>query len=357
MPGSPPPDPAPSGALPEPPSTDACWPEELDELFRRAVTAEYSSITRSGSPVTVPTTPYVSPDGRTLDVSTGLTYPAKAERARRNPKVSLLYADPVGSGLEDPPVVLVQGLAAVRDADLQANTDRYVSVSMAKLPEATKGKPSFALRRMAWYFARIWIEVTPLHIYWWPDRSQDVAPREWHAPEGATSPPSDPPPPGVQPPAWLAPPPSWEPLAADAMTRMAMADLTVVSTDGFPACLPVTVTSMDLDGLRLEIGSGAVGVEGSSGAACLTFHHHPEAFTGQENRTFVGKLAAAGEPRAFHFEVERALADWSLSGGTATVALGFLAKGRKLRPRLAAEASRRGQPVPKVHLSRTSRRA
>ena len=146
------------------------WPNELVEVFERSITVEYASLTRDGRPVTVPTTPYIGADGLTIDVSTGLTYPAKAERARRDPRVCLLFADPVGSGLTDPPVVLVQGLATVRDADLQANTDRYVRVSMEKLPDATKGQPRFVLRRLAWYYARIWIEVTPLHMRWWSGR-------------------------------------------------------------------------------------------------------------------------------------------------------------------------------------------
>jgi hypothetical protein len=77
--------------------------------------------------------------GRSLDVSTGLTYPAKAERARRDPRVCLLFADPVGSGIDAPPTVLVQGLATVRDCDLQANTDRYVRASMKRFPDAHEG--------------------------------------------------------------------------------------------------------------------------------------------------------------------------------------------------------------------------
>jgi len=58
------------------------WPTELLGVFEQAVTCQYASLTRTGTPVTVPTTPYVGALG-TLDVSTGLTYPAKAERARR----------------------------------------------------------------------------------------------------------------------------------------------------------------------------------------------------------------------------------------------------------------------------------
>src|SRR5476649_57978 len=107
------------------------WPSELTEVFERALTCEYASLTRAGAPVTVPSTPYVG--AGTLDVSTGLAYPAKAERARRNPKVALLFADAIGAGHSEAPVVLVQGHAAVRDADLQANTDRYVRVVSSKL--------------------------------------------------------------------------------------------------------------------------------------------------------------------------------------------------------------------------------
>src|ERR687886_732155 len=144
----------------------AGWPEALVPLFERAITVEYTSLTAAGRPITVPITPYLEADGTTLDVSTGLTYPAKAERARRNPKVSLLFADPVGSRLVDPPVVLVQGLATVRDADL----DVVVAVSGAR-PAASgvgraRGYPGAAVRpgtaweaaagvaRPAWRLAR-----------------------------------------------------------------------------------------------------------------------------------------------------------------------------------------------------------
>src|SRR5262249_33603856 len=156
------------------------WPPELLDVFQHALTCEYGSLTRAGAPVTVPTTPYVGVGG-TIDLSTGLTYPAKAERARRNPKVALLFADAVGAKESDAPVVLVQGHAAVRDADLQTNTDRYVCASMRKLPGAVEGQPRALLRRLTFYYARIWIEITPVRILWWPDRALDSQPRDWRA--------------------------------------------------------------------------------------------------------------------------------------------------------------------------------
>ena len=323
------------------------WPDEVFPVFERSITAEYASLTRKSCPVTVPITPFVGAEAQTIDVSTGLSYPAKAERARRDPRVSLLFADPIGSSLADPPVVLVQGLATVRDSDLQENTDRYVRISVEKLPDATRGQPHFILRRLAWYYARIWIEVTPLHIRWWPSRALDGPTRAWDAPEGTAAPLSDPAPSGKQPDPWLSPPTSWRRAAQDA-DRLSLHDLTVVDGNGFPLCLPVTRTEPVAGGYHLGLGEAAPTV--GAGPACLTMHTHAERFTGQENRTIMGTVEPGADGGTLLFRAERALADWSIAGGRPRSAVGFLAKGRRLAPRLRAEAQRRFQPVPEVRL-------
>lgn len=322
----------------------AAWPTELSDLFERSVTAEFATLTRRGTPVTAPTTPYLGSTGTTLDISTGLTYPAKAERVRRDPRVCLLFADPIGTGMTDPPTVLVQGLATVRDSDLQANTDRYVRVSAEKLPEAAKGQPKFVLRRMGWYYARIWVEVTPIHIRWWTGRALEGEPQTWEAPAGAAAPLSDPAPTGSQPRPWRSQTQPWRQVAAEAISRLGLHDLTVADPNGFPLCLPLTSTELTTEGFRLRLGPGAPAK--IAGPACLTMHTHGEAFTGQEDRSFVGTVMRAGAEHDFH--VDRALADWSLGGGRAGVAAAFLGAGRHLAPRLRAEAKRRFQPVPTV---------
>ena len=324
--------------------TTAGWPAVLSDVAERSVTVELSTLTASGRPVTVPTTPYPGAGHGTIDVSTGLAYPAKAERARRDPRVSLLFADPIGPGMDSRPVVLVQGLASVRDGDLQANTDRYVALSTEKLPATTKGRPRLALRRMAWYYARIWIEVTPLHAWWWAGRDLAGAPSEWHAPEDTAAPLSDPAPPGAAPPAWIAPTGDWRPLVADALARLPLADVTVVDHKGFPLCLPATGVALGADGVSLRVGPGAPAL--AAGRACLTLHGHDPSFKSQENHSVVGALEPAGE--GWLLRVERALGDWSLAGGSVRMALGFLSKGPALRRRLRAEAARRDQPVPVV---------
>src|SRR5690349_14905772 len=113
-----------SSAVTSHPVLAAVLPQEVLDVVVHSITTEYASFTRSGRPVTSPVTPYPSRLGGLVDVSTGLTYPGKAERARRDPRIAMLFSDPVGSGLVDLPVVLVQGLATVRDADLQAGLDR-----------------------------------------------------------------------------------------------------------------------------------------------------------------------------------------------------------------------------------------
>ncbi len=322
------------------------WPEELLPLFERALTVEYASLTRAGAPVTYPLTPYVGDDATTLDVSTGLTYPAKAERARRNPKVALLYSDPLGSGLEEAPVALVQGLATVRDADLQANTDRYVRLSMAKLPAVYEGQPRFVLRSLNWYFARLWVEVTPTRILWWPAGRLDEPPREWESPAGTMAPPSDPAPTGRQPGAWTEQPSGWRPAAELALRQLPLRDLTFVGADGFPVSVPARDVAPEHEGFRLR----APRLPGArpEGPACLTFHAHDEGFTTQQNRAFVGRVSEAQDSSVV-FGVERALGDWSLAGSKVGMTFDLLfRKRRRLRPRLEAEAARRGQAVPKV---------
>src|SRR4051812_31131904 len=211
------------------------WPVELDPFLDAAIACSYASLTGSGRPVTTPVTPYRS--ATTLDVSTGLVYPAKAERARRNPRVALLFSDPVGAGIADAPVVLVQGLASVRDRDLQAGLDSYVDRVTAKLPGASRGMPWFLMRRAVWYFARIWVEVTPLRVTWWENGRLDEAPRVWTAPEGTAAPASDPAPPGATPQPWQQAAADWQ-AAADRAARLGVPDLTLVGTDGWPVPLP-----------------------------------------------------------------------------------------------------------------------
>lgn len=322
------------------------WPAELHNVFARFMTAEYGSLTRQGRPVTYPIAPYVDSAGGTLDFSTGLAYPAKAERARRTPRVALLFSDPTGSGLDRPPVVLVQGLARVRDADLQANTDRYLRWSQAKTPDAYRMMPAALLRRIAWYLARIWVEVTPTRLWWWPEGRLDQQPQQWAALPGRSAPPSDPAPSGPALAAWKPGPSDWRAGMAYAIQQLGSPVVTMRDHDGYPLPLRTRRAQMQGDAVAIELPAGAPAF--ADGPACLTFHHHPEIFTGQQHMVFTGQISQAGAGAVV--TVERQLGDWSLGTTPLQTIWSFLRHGRVLARRVEAEARRRGQPVPSVRL-------
>src|SRR5437588_9483012 len=103
----------------------ATLPPEVQQVFDRFLTAEFTTIDSRGQPTTWPVTPYYRPGEECIHVTTGLGYPKKADDAARNPMVSLLFSDPTGSELSGTPMVLVQGSAEVDDRDLDANRERY----------------------------------------------------------------------------------------------------------------------------------------------------------------------------------------------------------------------------------------
>ncbi|WP_432934234.1 hypothetical protein ACQPZZ_20190 [Microbispora sp. CA-135349] len=331
-------------------SVSTTWPREAAEIFDRAMVCAYASLTRDGRPVTWPVTPYVGAGG-TLDVSTGLTYPDKAERARRDPRVALLYSEGTGPDRAHPPapVVLVQGRATVRDADLQANTDRYVRESLAKTGAGFAAMPWFLVKRLGWYFARVWVEVTPERIVWWPEGDLSRAPEIWTGPGDVAVPASDPAPTGPRLPSRSAPPPDWRPFA-DRAARLGEPVVTMVATgvtggagEGMP--LAVRTRSAVRTGAGFDLRLPA-GVRAAEGPVCLTFHRHGPAMEWQENVVLVG--TATGEGDRLSVRVDRALNDWSLPRNRRERNRSFLGQGRMLRKRLQAEAARRGQPVPRV---------
>jgi hypothetical protein len=323
----------------------AGWPAEVSPVLKRFITCEYATLTRAGTPITLPLTPYLGEDGRTLDVSTGVTYPAKAERVRRNPRVCMLFSNPAGSRLKAPPVVLVYGLAAVDDHDLQANTDRYIRLSRRKLPGLYYQLPWFILRRQTWYWTRIWIHTTPVRILWWPGDRVDEPPQRWDAPYVVKAPRSDPPPPGAQPPPWQPPHADWRDRAAYALRQLGAPVLTVVDRDGFPVPFRARRAAPTEDGFELELPPGRPSPV--AGPACLTFHTHDRWFFSEENATFVGNVTASGFGTA-NFSVDRALGDLSIPGSWPRRVWTVYATRSRLDPRLQAEVERREQPVPEI---------
>jgi hypothetical protein len=207
-----------------------------------------------------------------IDVTTGVGFPKKARDAARNPKVALLFSDPTGSGTERAPMVLVQGLAAVDDADLDGNRERYVRDAAAKSGGALAIPPPSVQRRLAWYFTRIYMHVRPERIYVWPDGDPVREPEllDSHMEEvrsGHDEEPEAPP----------APPEggggSWDARIAELGTVYETAVLSFVAPDGFPFAVRVPVSADRRSG-AVHIDADAVGAPLHAGLACITAHDH-----------------------------------------------------------------------------------
>jgi hypothetical protein len=262
----------------------------------------------------------------TIDLATGLSYPAKAERARRNPKVGLLI-----EGRRDEPVVSVAGYAAVHDSKLQANAERY----MAETAFSRPGNPPWDVSRKAvWYWTRIIVSVAPARVLWWDDRAAlDMAPHRLEAAPYTAFARFDTAPPGTisASPDW--PQQLWQDMAGEALASRIPGHLTVCDAAGFP--LPFRIRDIRLEGAGfcMDLPRGA-----------------PWATTGKASLSFAGRQifigTARGEAGTVRLDVDRVIpmhpfvADesqmWAPSPGI----------HKALMTRLRHEAARRDLSIP-----------
>jgi hypothetical protein len=247
----------------------ASLPVDVQAVFNRFITTELTTVNRAGQPITWPVTPYYRPGDPWVDLTTGLGYPKKANDAQANPLVALLFSDPTGSGLPDPPTVLVQGSADVDDRDLDANRERYARESVEKLPVLGRRQPPDAIKRLfTWYYTRIYIHVRPERIYVWraPESEPELydahmeevrsghseEPDRFHAePEGGAT--------------------SWHPRLNELGTTYRTAVLSIVCPDGFPFAMRVSVRAHEAD-RQIRIEDPPAGAPLQPGLACLTAH-------------------------------------------------------------------------------------
>jgi Pyridoxamine 5'-phosphate oxidase len=267
----------------------ATLPEDVQRVFERYITTEYTTIDKRGRPTTWPVTPYYSPGDQCIDLTTGLGYPKKAEDARANPKVALLFSDPTGSDLDRPPQVLVQGTAEVDDRDLAANRERYARESLDKLPGSKSMLPPKPVRGLFnWYFTRIYVHVRPERVYVWADGNAAREPQllDAHIEEVRSGHYEEPPDrhAGAE-----GGEPAWDERMDELGDRYPTAVLSIVAPDGFPFSLRLPI-EVNRDARRIKLGEGALGVPVQPGLACLTAHDHDPEFTYQRNFQVRGDL-------------------------------------------------------------------
>jgi hypothetical protein len=157
-------------------------PPEVASVLRENYTAEVTTVNRQGQPLSWPSLTYFDQANGQIFLTVSIAFPVKAFNARRHPQVSLLYSDPTGSTLDDPPAVLLQGDAAVAEVlDLRIPQMQALAKLVGeRQPDSRRFSSNRIARRLfAWYlFQRIGITVTPRRLLIWPGHDFSLTPAE-----------------------------------------------------------------------------------------------------------------------------------------------------------------------------------
>lgn len=144
-------------------------PDEVWSVLACFLVCELATIGRDGAPQTWPAVPLLLPERGQVLLTTSIGFPVKAANIRRNPRVSLLWSDPTGSGLSAPPSVLVQGHATVDDDVATWNDD--LARHWRRVREVQPASRRFTAPPLRgfldWYFMRLLIRVAPRRVSWW----------------------------------------------------------------------------------------------------------------------------------------------------------------------------------------------
>lgn len=156
-------------------------PPDVEAVFRKFRTCEFATLARDGTPIVWPTEPLYLPERTQFLITASIGMSRKAENVRRNPRVSLLFSNPTGSGLAHPPAVLVQGDAVSPDEVYTWNEDLEIHWRrLGRLQPASRVFSSNPVSRylMDWLYMRLLIYITPRHIRWWPEGDFSRAPKK-----------------------------------------------------------------------------------------------------------------------------------------------------------------------------------
>ncbi len=144
-------------------------PTKVKAVFREFRTCEFSTFTKDGTPITWPTAPFLLESGRLL-ITSSIGISQKVLNVRRNPKVSLLFSDPTGCTLDDPPAVLVQGDANAPDEIVTTTVgyeDQFRTIFRRQPASALYSSNPLSCYLFDWYYMRLLVYVTPRRVIWW----------------------------------------------------------------------------------------------------------------------------------------------------------------------------------------------
>ena len=255
---------------------------QVSEVLERTMVVEFATITPKGALSTRPLGAVWLPERDQIVLTTPIAYPQKAFNVRHDSRVALLYSDPTGSGLTDPPAVLIQGRAtAPHTVAPPDEIPDYWRGIFSKYPWVARELKSEQFRRtMDWFYWRLPIYVTPERVC--VLRRSEVG--------GAVEPP---------------PPQSSTPLTArirDALWRYPTGVFTGCDDHGWPYAVRATVTAATDGNSYLVKSVESVPVE--SGPASLLWHRHSGRDVRQLSELLVIGAVSTG-PEQLMFTPER----------------------------------------------------
>jgi pyridoxamine 5'-phosphate oxidase-like protein len=298
-------------------------PEEVRDAFERFITCEFTTVDTAKQPITWPVTPYYGQGGATIDVTTGLGYPKKADDARAHPSVALLFSDPTGSGIDSGIKVLVQGTATVEDEDLKANADRYYRDSVEKLPATRKMHPPKPMRSLLnWYYARLYVKVRPERVFVWPEGSLAEEPvvHDAHLEEVRSGHAEEPPEAHGSPAGGSV---AWD-RRMDDLAEHETGVLSWMGPDGFPISVRVPFNA-HASRREIAIEAEPAGLPLIEGRGCLTVHRHAPDLTWQRNMQVRGNLARSAD--GWRLVPRRVVGGFELPEGRLSRFRDFIKKG------------------------------
>jgi general stress protein 26 len=162
--------------------SEAQLSEEVRTILRAYYTCEVTTVNSKGQPITWPCLPYFHEETGEIIFTASIAFPVKALNARRHPQVSLLYSDPTGSGLTEPPALLVQGEASVQEL-LDYQDPKILGlfrITQKRQPDSTRFSTNRITRHLfSWYlFQRLVVTVTPQRVRIWSQGDFQAAPKE-----------------------------------------------------------------------------------------------------------------------------------------------------------------------------------
>jgi hypothetical protein len=305
-------------------------PKQVADLIYTTHYIEFVTVSQAGAPINTPTLVFPTEDLSSIDVATGVAYPVKAERLRRNPKAAF-WVDGVIPG---EPTVQIVGYGATRDADIQANALRYIAET--GIYGTGVSIPWTGRYKSIWYWSRLIMCVAPKEILWWDSAADlDKEPHRWEAPAGTQWPISDPTPAAPPTPASPWTKPDWTEFARQALGYGLPGHLSLVDADGFPRPAKAREIELTADGFSFILPRHAPGPR--SGLANFSF-------MGFQN--FVGEASETGG--RMHFKVDRVLPQLPLTSDPDELWNPAPETRAALMARLQGELDRRGQKLPTI---------